>query len=103
MSNDTVTKPRQARIFSSKITELEQQIQQTRARYEKILQKRKLEIGDIAIQAGLGDFNSTALLAEFQLITKKLNHDQFNKRTTTHTQEDNSHEKATLPTERKAT
>ena len=70
----TVTQPRKLRSFSEKIQSLEEQIQLTKGRYEKILQKRQKEIGQIAVEAGLADIDNARLKLEFQMLGKKLKH-----------------------------
>ena len=74
MVDTTVAKTRPAKSFSEKISTIEQQIEIARERYEKLLTKRKGEIGQLALDAGLCDVDDKLLLQEFKQVERRLRH-----------------------------
>ena len=69
-----MTSQNKAAAFSEKAGSIEEQIKLAQEKLSRLQQKRKLEIGDIALKSGLSDIDNKKLLIEFQSIAKKLSY-----------------------------
>lgn len=60
--------------MQDRIKKLEAEIEKARKQIQDIKEKRKVEIGKLAMKAGIDEFDNEFLLQQFEDIAKNFNH-----------------------------